>query len=51
MYCLSVSKEQKEVSQISFYVYCVTFLVCVKTDQMSSDTAATQLTENLTLAS
>ena len=27
MYCLSVSKEQKEVFQISFYLYCVTSLV------------------------
>ena len=27
MYCLSVSKEQKEVFQIYFYLYCVTSVV------------------------
>ena len=27
MYCLSVSKEHKEIFQISFYLYCVTSLV------------------------
>ena len=27
MYCLSGTKEQKEVFQLSFYLYCVTSLV------------------------
>ena len=42
VYCLSVSMEQKEVFQISFYLYCVTSLL--RGDQMSSsDSMATQL--------
>ena len=43
MYCLSVSKEQKEVFQISFYLYCVTSLVRGEIKCRSSDSVTTRL--------